>query len=174
MSMADAARQRGETPGTTAVWLIREGRAKTGAFFGGMSEDNLRQIYRQPWVMVGSDASLRAPTGVLGADHPHPRAYGAMPRFFRMAVDDGLMDASEAVHRMTGLAADAFGLTDRGRVATGWCADLAIWDTASFASTATYGAPHRFASGMRQVVVNGAVTFDNGRFTGRRNGVIIR
>jgi N-acyl-D-amino-acid deacylase len=97
-----------------------------------------------------------------------------MPRFFRMAVDDGLMDASEAVHRMTGLAADAFGLTDRGRVATGWCADLAIWDTASFASTATYGAPHRFASGMRQVVVNGAVTFDNGRFTGRRNGVIIR
>jgi N-acyl-D-amino-acid deacylase len=172
MSMADAARQRGETPGTTAVWLIREGRAKTGAFFGGMSEDNLRRIYRQPWVMVGSDASLRAPHGVLGADHPHPRAYGAMPRFFRMAVDEGLMDAAEAIHRMTGLAAEAFGLADRGRVATGWCADLAVWDAAAFASAATYGTPHRFASGMRQVVVNGAITFDNGRFTGRRNGVI--
>ncbi|MBM4164357.1 MAG: D-aminoacylase [Lentisphaerae bacterium] len=172
-SLADAARQRGETPGATAAWLIREGRAKTGAFFGGMSEDNLRRIYRQPWVMVGSDASLRAPTGVLGADHPHPRAYGTMPRFFRMAVDEGLMDASEAIHRMTGLPAEAFGLSERGRIAPGYHADVAVWDPTSFASTATYGAPHCFATGMRHVVINGAVTYDNGRFTGRRSGIIL-
>ncbi len=173
MRLSDAARQRGETPGAAAVWLIREGQAKTGAFFGGMSEENLRRIYRQPWVAVGSDASLRAPHGPLGADHPHPRAYGTMPRFFRMATDEGLMDAAEAVHRMTGLTAEAFGIRDRGRIVAGLCADLAVWDPAAFDSAATYAEPHCFAVGMRQVVVNGTLTFDNGRFTGRRNGVIV-
>ncbi len=173
MTLTDAARQRGESPGATAVWLIREGRAKTGAFFGGLSEDNLRRIYRQPWVMVGSDASLRAPHGVLGEDHPHPRAYGTMPRFFRLAVDERLMDVTEAIHRMTGLAAEAFGLTERGRIAPGYCADVAVWDAATFTATASYSAPHRLATGMRQVVVNGTVTYDNGLFTGRRNGIIL-
>jgi len=172
-TLSDAARQRGETPGAAAVWLIREGRAKTGAFFGGMSEENLRRIYRQPWVAVGSDASLRAPRGPLGADHPHPRAYGAMPRFFRLAVDEGILSAAEAVHRMTGLPAEAFEIRDRGRIAVGLRADLAVWDPAAFDSAATYAEPHRFATGMRQVVVNGVLAFVNGRFTGQRRGEIV-
>lgn len=173
MRLDDAARQRGETPGATAVWLIREGQAKTGAFFGGLSEENLRVIYRQPWVAVGSDASLRSPTGPLGADHPHPRAYGTMPRFFRLVVDEGILSPAEAVWRMSGLAAEAYGIADRGRLAVGCRADVAVWDPAAFDSEATYAAPHRFATGMHQVVVNGTLTFDAGRFTGQRNGMII-
>ena len=173
MCLTDVAHQRDETPGATIVWLIREGKAKTGAFFSGMSEENLRLIYRQPWVAVGSDASIRSPTGPLGADHPHPRAYGTMPRFYRMAVDEHLMSPMEAIWRMSGLAAEAYGIADRGQVAPGFQADLAVWDPDTFDTTATYATPHRFASGMCQVVVNGTLTFDNGRFTGRRNGAII-
>lgn len=173
MRLIDVAQQRGESPGATIVWLIREGQAKTGAFFGGTSEDNLRQIYRQPWVAVGSDASLRAPGGPLGADHPHPRAYGTMPRFFRLVVDEGILSPAEAVWRMSGLGAEAFGITDRGRIARNCRADVAVWNPATFDTTATYATPHRFATGMHQVVVNGVLTFDNGRFTGQRNGEII-
>lgn len=173
MRLPDVAQQRGETPGAAIVWLIREGKSKTGAFFGGTSEENLRLIYRQPWVAVGSDASLRSPTGPLSADHPHPRAYGTMPRFYRMAVDEHLMSAAEAIWRMTGLAAEAYGIAGRGQIATGFHADLAVWDPDTFDTTATYATPHRLASGMCQVVVNGTLTFDNGHFTGRRNGAII-
>ena len=173
MRLDEVARQRGESVGAAAVWLISEGRAKTGAFFGGMSEDNLRRIYRQPWVVVGSDASLRAPTGPLGADHPHPRAYGTMPRFFRMVTDEGVMSAVEAVWRMTGLAAEAFGLERRGRLAVGNYADIVVWSPDKFLDTATYGKPHSYSEGVHQVVVNGAVSFDGGIFTGDRNGMVV-
>ncbi|MBQ9693728.1 MAG: amidohydrolase family protein, partial [Kiritimatiellae bacterium] len=54
------------TMGTVITWILRTDRSRTGAFFFGMCEENLLNILKQSWVMPGSDASLRAPWGVLG------------------------------------------------------------------------------------------------------------
>lgn len=174
-TVADAARALGLTPGQTACRFIDADDTRTGAFFFGMCEENLRRIYAEPWIMPGSDASVRAPWGPLGLDHPHPRAYGTMPRFLRLLTGgvEGfakLCGLEEAVRRMTSLPAAAFGIRDRGVLRSGAFADIAVFDAASFRDSATYAQPHQFAAGVRQVVVNGAVSYDGGRFTGERRG----
>jgi N-acyl-D-amino-acid deacylase len=71
---------------------------------------------------------------------------------------------------MTGLPAQTFGIRDRGVLREGAFADIAVFDEDTFRDTATYATPHRFAEGLRHVVVNGAVSYSDGRFTGVRRG----
>jgi N-acyl-D-amino-acid deacylase len=133
----------------------------TEAFFSSMSEDNLRRIYAEPWVMVGSDASIRATSGPLSNDHPHPRAYGAFARFLSLVVAGKLtLSLEEAIRRMTLLPAQALGLADRGKVEAGAWADIAVIDPAAVRDTATFAVPHRHAEGCRCTIVNGKVAFD--------------
>jgi N-acyl-D-amino-acid deacylase len=159
---------RGSVGGFIADVLARDG-CKTGAFFFGMSEDNLDRILSMPWVLPGSDASLRAPWGPLGKDHPHPRAYSTMPEFFRRLRRAGFT-VGECVKRMTSQPACRFGIRNRGRLERGAYADIAVWDEATFAGTATYEDPHRFAEGMRAVMVNGIISYRDNVFTGNRAG----
>ena len=159
---------RGSVGGFIADVLARDG-CKTGAFFFGMSEDNLDRILAMPWVLPGSDASLRAPWGPLGKDHPHPRAYSTMPEFFRRLRRAGFT-VGECVKRMTSQPACRFGIRNRGRLERGAYADIAVWDEATFAGTATYEDPHRFAEGMRAVMVNGIISYRDNVFTGNRAG----
>jgi N-acyl-D-amino-acid deacylase len=174
-TVAAAASALGLTPGETVCRFIDADDTRTGAFFFGMCEANLRRIYEQPWVMPGSDASVRAPWGPLGQDHPHPRAYGTMPRFLRLLTgrEPGfarICGLEEAVRRMTELPAQTFGLRGRGVLREGAFADIAVFDEEAFRDTATYEKPHQFAAGLRHVVVNGAVSYSDGRFTGVRRG----
>ncbi len=174
-TLADAADALGLSPGETVCRFVDADETRTGGFFFGMCMENLRRIYAQPWVMPGSDASLRAPWGPLGQDHPHPRAYGTMPRYLRLMTGgepgfEALCVIEEAVHRMTALPARAFNLRDRGVLRTGAFADLAVFDPHTFTDAATYAQPHRFSTGMRHVIVNGALSYSEGTFTGMRRG----
>ena len=157
------------TPGELICRILELDGCKTGAFFFGMSEENLDKILAKPWIVPGSDASLRAPWGPLGADHPHPRAYATMPEFYRRVRALGV-SREEAVARMTSAPADRFGIKGRGRIAAGAFADLVVWKEDEFAAKATYLEPHQFSSGVRCVMVNGVVPYENGRFTGNRAG----
>ena len=156
------------TPGELVCEILAKDGCKTGAFFFGMSEENLAKIYARPWIVPGSDASLRAPWGPLGADHPHPRAYGTMPEFYRRVRALGV-SREETVARMTSVPARRFGIRGRGVLEKGAFADIAVWNEAAFRSSATYDRPHQFAAGMVSVVVNGEVSFGPAR-TGRRAG----
>lgn len=175
-SVQAAATALKRTPGETICLMISSDQARTSGFFAGMCRENLRQIYALPWVMPGSDASLRAPWGVLGRDHPHPRAYGTMPRYLRLMLgrleegDVPLCSLEEAVRRMSGLPAAAYGIAGRGVLRPGNYADLVVLDLEKLCDTATYGKPHSFSQGIAQVVVNGVVSYAEGRFTNQRNG----
>ena len=166
------------TPGELVCAILAADACRTGAFFFGMSEENLQKILECPWIVPGSDASLRAPWGPLGADHPHPRAYGTMPRFFRLLtgrVEEHarICSREEAVRRMTSATAARFGIRDRGVIRAGAYADLAVWREESFHETSTYTAPHSFASGVEAVLVNGAVAYRSGTFTQDRAGIFL-
>lgn len=174
-TVADAAAELGLSPGGAVCRFIERDETRTSAFFFVMCEANLWRLYREPWIMPGSDASLRAPWGPLGRDHPHPRAYGTMPRFVRIVTgrEEGFQAVcgiEEAVRRMTALPARAFGIRDRGALIPGAFADVTVFDPEAFRDTATFAAPHQFAEGVHQVLVNGTVAFDAGRFTGERRG----
>jgi N-acyl-D-amino-acid deacylase len=153
--------------------------ARTGAFFFGMCAENLSQVLNEDWIMPGCDASLRAPWGPLGEDHPHPRAYGTMPRYLRMTGGDidgsaRLCSFEEAVRRMTSLPANTFKLKNRGKIAKGTFADLVVIDRAKLMDKASYAEPHRFSEGICYTIVNGAVSYEGGgRFTGKRRGRLL-
>ena len=157
------------TPGDLICSILEKDGCKTGAFFFGMSEKNLDTIYARPWIVPGSDASLRAPWGPLAADHPHPRAYATMPEFYRRVRALGF-SREETVARMTSVPARRFGIRGRGVLEKGAFADLVVWDEAAFAAKATYLKPHQFTGGVKLVMVNGVVSYADGAFTGRRGG----
>ncbi|MCQ2389147.1 MAG: amidohydrolase family protein [Kiritimatiellae bacterium] len=154
--------EKGAGAGELVCRILEADGCKTGGFFFGMSEDNLKKIYAMDWIVPGSDASLRAPWGPLGADHPHPRAYGTMPEFFRRLTRELGVAPEKAVARMTSVPARRFGIRGRGVLERGAFADVAVWRPEAFASTATYDKPHAFAAGVDCVVVNGAVAYRGG------------
>ena len=137
-----------------------------------MSEENLAKIYSRPWIVPGSDASLRAPWGPLGADHPHPRAYATMPEFYRRVRELGF-SREETIARMTSVPCDRFGIKNRGRIAAGAYADLVVWDEKEFKAKSTFDDPHQFTGGIDLVMVNGSIPYRSGRFTGDRAGRLL-
>ena len=157
------------SPGELITSVLLADGCKTGAFFFGMSEENLTKIYSRPWIVPGSDASLRAPWGPLGKDHPHPRAYATMPEFYRRVRALGF-SREETVARMTSVIADRFGIRGRGRIEKGAYADLVIWNEAEFKAKATFTDPHQFTGGVKAVMTNGVISYCDGRFTGNRGG----
>jgi N-acyl-D-amino-acid deacylase len=75
---------------------------------------------------------------------------------------------------MTGVAARALGLPDRGLLRPGAWADVAVFDPSRIADTATYADPHRYATGVSTVLVNGEVVIDGGDHTGALPGRVLR
>lgn len=92
-----------------------------------------------------------------------------MPEFYRRVRSLGF-SREETIARMTSVPASRFGLSGRGIVRKGAFADIAVWSESDFASKATYTDPHRFASGVRCVMVNGAIPYRDGHLTGNRAG----
>ncbi len=139
-----------------------------------MSPENLREIYRWPFVAVGSDSSARDAFGPDVPDRPHPRAYGTPARFVELVVRQwGLMDWPQAIRRMTGLPAEILGLSDRGTIRDGAAADLVILEPDRFADQASYESPCCAPTGVRTTLVNGQVVWHHGHHSRRRPGRIL-
>jgi N-acyl-D-amino-acid deacylase len=170
MPLGQVARILDLDPVDAALHLIESDGLTTSAFFQGMSEDNLWRILAQPWVMLGSDASLRAPWGPLSHDYPHPRAYGTFPRFLRAVLDGRSVPLPEAIRKLTSLPATHFNLPGRGLLKPGAHADVVVFDPATIRDRASYDNPHHLSEGIAAVIVNGVVTLKAGQLAPERAG----
>jgi N-acyl-D-amino-acid deacylase len=111
----------------------------------------------------------------MGEYTSHPRSYGTFPRAIsRYALDLGLMPLEEVVRKMTSSPAQRIGLPDRGVLAKGMKADVVIFDPARIRDMATYDDSHRYPEGVRYVIVNGAITVEDGEHTKERAGQVLR
>ena len=160
------------TPETGADLVIRaELAGGANAIYHVLDEGDVRRIMGHPQTMIASDGRLSRP----GDGHPHPRAYGTFPRVLGRYVRDAkVLTLEQAVHKMTGMPAKRLALRDRGTLRTGAYADIVVFDPARVADRATFDAPHQYPIGIEFVLVNGAVAVDGERFTGTRNGRVLR
>jgi N-acyl-D-aspartate/D-glutamate deacylase len=171
--IAEIAKLRGDAdPMDTCIELMAEEGGNISGIFHTMSEDDVRQVMKLPWVAIASDGSainLDAP-GV-----PHPRNYSTNARVLGHYVrDQKVLTLSEAVRKMTSLPAEILGLKDRGQIKTGYAADIAIFDPTRVRETNSFDKPKSYAEGVPYVIVNGVVVIDKGEHTGAKPGRALR
>jgi N-acyl-D-amino-acid deacylase len=174
-TLGDIARSRGVDPIDAVADYLVSDRGETRVLITSMADADVREITRAPWVTVGSDGNALAIDGVTGQGKPHPRYYGTHARVLGPCVRDlRLFTLEQAVAKTTGVAARALGLTDRGLLRPGAWADVVVFDPARIGDRSTYAEPHRYATGVGTVVVNGQVVIDGGDHTGALPGRVLR
>ncbi len=144
--------------GASGVWHVAD-------------EADVRRIMKHPFTMISSDGGI----GVLGHGHPHPRNYGAFARVLgRYVREEKVLTLEEAVRKMTSLPAWRIGQPERGRIAEGMLADIAVFNPATISDRATYEDPHQYSVGVEDVIVNGVLVLRSASLTGEKPGRVLK
>jgi N-acyl-D-aspartate/D-glutamate deacylase len=173
-TIAEIAKLWHEDPIDAIFDMIIKDHAFTGVAVFGMSEPDVELAMRQPWVSIDNDYSGGSPAGILGKEHPHPRAYGTFPRIIRKFVrQEHLLTLPEAIRKFSALPAQREGLADRGVLKRGMWADIVVFDPAKVRDLATYQRPNQLSVGMDDVLVNGVPEILDGKLTPALAGKVL-
>src|SRR5437879_12301642 len=168
------AKVRGKTPFERIFdILIEDPAAEIVAF--GMSEPDVALALQQPWVAVDNDSSGTSPEGLLGREHPHPRAYGTFPRILRKYVrEEKKLRLEDAIRKFSALPAQRMRLVDRGVLKKGLWAEVVVFDPNTVRDVATFANPNQLSQGMEYVLINGVPVIDEGKQTAALPGKVLR
>jgi dihydroorotase/N-acyl-D-amino-acid deacylase len=173
-TIAEIAKIWNKDPIDTVFDLLIEDEAFTQIAMFIMSEPDVALALKQPWVSICNDSQGAAPTGILGDEHPHPRAYGTFPRILSKYVrQDHLLTLEDAIRKFTALPAERMRLADRGVLKSGMWADVVVFDPATVRDLATFETPNQLSEGMRFVLVNGVPVIEEGKMTDALPGKVI-
>jgi N-acyl-D-amino-acid deacylase len=175
MTLAEVAKIWNKDPMDALFDLLIQDKGFTEVAVFGMSEPDVALALQQPWVSIDNDSSGTSPEGILGQEHPHPRAYGAFPRILRKYVrEEKKLTLEDAIRKFAALPAQRMRLTDRGVLKAGMWADVVVFDPATVRDLATFDNPNQLAQGMEYVLVNGVPVIDQGKMTGAKPGKALR
>ncbi len=142
---------------------------------GHMSEDEMKYVMKQDWLMFSSDGS--ASPIIKKTDRPrpgHPRTFGSQARVLRKYVrEEKVLTLENAIRKMTSLPAHALRMKDRGLLVRGYKADIAIFDPETIRDNGTYADARQYSTGTEYVIVNGKVSIENGEYHGALNGKLL-
>ena len=154
-------------------FLIEDPYAGVAVF--AMSQPDVTLALQQPWVSIDNDSEGTSPDGLLGQEHPHPRAYGTFPRILSKYVhEEKVLTLEDAIRKFSALPAQRLRLADRGVLKAGMWADVVIFDPATVRDRATFDNPNQLSEGMEYVLVNGVPVIDQGKMTGAFPGKVLR
>jgi N-acyl-D-aspartate/D-glutamate deacylase len=120
-------------------------------------EEVARFAMGQALVMVASD-------GILDEGKGHPRAAGTFARVLgRYVREQKALSLMDALRKMTAMPADRLGLKQKGRLAVGADADIAVFDAARVIDRATFEKPAVYSEGIEWVLVNGVAVVSRGQ-----------
>jgi dihydroorotase/N-acyl-D-amino-acid deacylase len=173
--LSDVAALWKEDPIDALCDLLIKDKAFTSVAVFGMSEPDVLLALKQPWVSIDNDSSGTSPDGLLGQEHPHPRAYGTFPRILRKYVrEENQLSLPDAIRKFSALPAQRLRLTDRGVLKQNMWADVVVFDPEKVTDRATFENPNQFSEGMEYVLVNGVPVIDEGKMTGALPGKVLR
>jgi len=154
--------------------LLIKDDARTEVVTFGMNEPDVEFALKQPWVSIDNDASGTSPTGILGKELNHPRAYGTFPQVIQKFVrEKHLFTLPEAIRKFSALPAGREHLADRGVLKKGMWADVVVFDPAKVRDLATYAKPNQLSVGMDYVLVNGVPVIADGKMTNALPGKVL-
>ncbi len=175
MTLKAVADKLEKSPEETAMDLVCADSTRVGTVYFLMSEENVRRQIALPYMSFGSDAESPASEGIFLKSNTHPRAYGNFARLLGKYVrEEQVIPLEEAIRKLTSLPASNLKISDRGRLAPGFFADIAIFDPERIADHATFEKPHQYSTGMVHVFVNGTQVLKDGEHTGARPGRVVR
>lgn len=165
----------GKDADETLLDLIVKDKSPGAGVYHLQTEDNVKRIFRQPYVSFGSDGASFSDAKIFDEWGTHPRAFGTFARAIgRYSRDQKLVPLEEVIRRMTSLPAGNLKILGRGRLKTSYYADIAIFDANEIIDQATYAEPKKYASGMKHVLVNGIPVLKDGEHTGAMPGRVVR
>lgn len=174
-TLAQVASERGVSPEDAAIDLVIEDGSRVQVVYFLMSEANVARQTALPWMSFGSDASAQAPEGVFLKSSTHPRAYGNFARLLGKYVrEEKTTSLADAVRRLSAFPAQNLGLKDRGLLKAGYHADVVVFDPETIGDVGSYEKPQQFATGVRDVIVNGKLALKDGEPTGQLAGQVVR
>jgi dihydroorotase/N-acyl-D-amino-acid deacylase len=174
-TIAEIAKLWNKDPFDTIFDLLIQDNAYTYVAVFGMAEPDVALALQQPWVSVDNDSQGTAPDGLLGQEHPHPRAYGTFPRILRKYVrEEKKLKLEDAIRKFSALPAERMRLADRGVLKAGMWADVVVFDPATITDRATFENPNQLSVGMEYVLVNGVPVIDGGKPTNALPGKVLR
>ena len=166
MTMQQIAAAEGLSPADLFLEVVCTEEVPSGIFFF-IDETAMEKLMPSEFIFTGADTGAVPEQNQQG----HPRGTGTFARKLRVyAMDRGLMSLQQAILSMTSRPAEKFGLMGRGKIASGYFADIAVIDPVQLRDLSTYDQPSLYAQGVQHVLVNGILEVENGAFTGLRNG----
>lgn len=175
MTLAEIAAERGQSAADTAIDLVIEDGSRVQVVYFLMSEENVARGIALPWVSFASDAQSLAAEGVFLERSTHPRAYGNFARVLgKYTREEAVLSLPEAIRKLTSLPAENLQLRERGSLRTGYFADVVVFDPAAIQDHASYEDPHRYATGVHHVLVNGELVLFEGEHTEALPGRVVR
>jgi dihydroorotase/N-acyl-D-amino-acid deacylase len=173
-TIAEIAKLWGKDPIDTVFDLLIEDSAFTSVAMFTMAEPDVALALRQPWVSICNDSQGTSPEGLLGKEHPHPRAYGTFPHVLRKYVrEDKTLTLEDAIRKFSALSAQKMRLADRGVLKQGMWADIVVFDPDTIRDVATFDNPNQLSEGMRFVLVNGVPVIEEGKMTNALPGKVV-
>ncbi|GMR22552.1 MAG: D-aminoacylase [Acidobacteriota bacterium] len=174
-TIAEIVHETGEDPFDYTRSLVIEEDNHVDIVGFGMGEETTARILAHPKCMPASDASALATYGALSRGNPHPRAYGTFARVLSKYVREmNVMTLEESIRKMTSLPAERFAIADRGRLAEGYFADIAVFDQSTVEDKATFAKPHQYARGFEAVLVNGQLVLEGDERSEELPGKVLR
>ena len=174
-NVAEIAKLWNKDPIDTVFDLLIEDEAFTQVAMFVMAEPDVVLALRQPWVSICNDSQGTATDGLLGKEHPHPRAYGTFPRILAKYVrEEKVLTLEDAIRKFSALPAGNMRFADRGVLKAGMWADVVVFDPETIHDAATFAEPNQLSEGMRFVLVNGVPVIDEGKMTNALPGMVVR
>ncbi len=173
-TLAEVAEERNKTANETLVDLIYEDDSRIQVVYFSMSEDNIKKKLALPYMSICSDAGSYTNEGIFLEQSTHPRAYGSFARLLGKYVrEEQVIPLEEAVYKLTTLPATNLKLKKRGALKAGYFADVVVFDADKIKDNATFEKPHQYATGVKDVFVNGQQVLKDGEHTGVYSGRVV-
>jgi len=158
--LSDLAKEWKMDPLDAAIRVLRETHGHASVVSFNISESDLENFMKQPWVVTSSD-------GGPG----HPREYATFPTKYAVYVKQKhVIDTGFFIRHSSGLTADIFKLDRRGYLKPGYFADVLVFDPNGYVPKADYVHPAVLSEGVRELFVNGVAAVDDGKMTGSLSG----